>query len=526
MGMPKNLNNIELRKVLSDQLSEEFVCGLESILYGKESKDGRIMSRNVHYKDIERTRIDQELREFRTPFLLRSIERYANKYFNTSRRQINSIETLGITRADREQKSYSINDYFSEDLLQAENKFLFVASVFFSLPTELKELEEILQYKLLISSKVLSSRLEQFRMQQDTENLVPSDQTQNCFNALSFYYLRNIIGSSRLSFSKGMGKKSSTALYYLEMNFSYLIGTYFQDLKFNQNRRYVKPGSFAWYNLLNVLFADASQFEGRLEKLIFIMSNSGGSHLINLAWGYLKEPEFKKEYGEDKNLERVISECEATSLYQKINVKGDNAQFSTRAAMIYWLKHFYLQEAPNEDHHLNNMRYSKKHFIVDDFDIHYGEGQTKEVVVEESFLKDIEELLPKVEDLEEGNEIVYPNTISISLIALNKQIREKKLFYLKSKNDELSPDIKKNDFMIIEKVKDLKEEDLEKQYYGKTFILERPDGELEPRRIFPSIDPSKPRGTFIISNANQDIDILFRDIKIIGFVVSILKSSE
>ena len=44
MGMPKNLNNIELRKVLSDQLSEEFVCGLESILYGKESKDGRIMS--------------------------------------------------------------------------------------------------------------------------------------------------------------------------------------------------------------------------------------------------------------------------------------------------------------------------------------------------------------------------------------------------------------------------------------------------------------------------------------------------
>ena len=134
-------------------------------------------------------------------------------------------------------------------------------------------------------------------------------------------------------------------------------------------------------------------------------------------------------------------------------MKGDNAQFSTRAAMIYWLKHFYLQEAPNEDHHLNNMRYSKKHFIVDDFDIHYGEGQTKEVVVEESFLKDIEELLPKVEDLEEGNEIVYPNTISISLIALNKQIREKKLFYLKSKNDELSPDIKKNDFMIIEKLK-------------------------------------------------------------------------
>ena len=393
---------------------------------------------------------------------------------------------------------------FDNEATNIERNFLYASSALFNLNPSLSPVESIMKTKLLECAKLLDVSFN------DIHKGILSLTLHN--PGIGTYYLRNIIGSSRLSLSLLMNYTSTSNLFNMETS-----------LKDRYKER-------DWFNVLMALFDEVSfasknlsykEHSTLINRFIIILSSlEVFNDLVIKSWKYVVSKEFKEN---NQRLVRVIEDFES---YKKLCTPKE--LIIVRSTQLFALKEFLLNE------------YSQK-YIIEDFSIdRNGFSMRRErnseyenididnrfTSLKESLTNDLQEIYTLKPSAQYDDKSFVEEEEEVALLLskrlLNHTDDEELSSFLVS-DDSMIPDFRKGDTLLLKEttIWDYEEYD----HFGKIHLIQL-NNNIIPRILTPSLGSDNLFTLTSISSAWPDQEIKKDDLKILGIVVTIVKNLE
>ena len=472
--------------------------------FGKEFIDKIESERGIKIDELKKT-----------PFYLLELERLVFKFFfaetkdkegrkspleNPSYNKLTQ-QYFGINKFTKDSSKVQRLDSKATD---NERDFLFASSVLFNLDPTLSSVQPIIETKLFDSAKLLEASI------RESNKGIKSLMINN--PGLSSYYLRNIIGSSRLSLSLLMNFKSTSNLFNMETS---LQDRYKEKEWFSILMALYDEVSLASKNLLVPSFIQlGTEHSILINRFIVILSSLEiFNELIKKAWKHTTSKEFKEE---NNKLIKIIEDFERYPGSPK-------KLLFIRSTQLFCLKEFLLNEYDNQTFSISDITIDRNSFSMqmDNVQNNYLNNDLKVTQLKESSTGNLKAINPLKLEVDYDDEHLYEDaeeeTLFLSNIILSNTNNEELYYYLVN-DDSMIPEFKKGDTLLVKEtnISDSKNYN----HYGKVHLVQF-NNNIIARLLTPSLASDD---LFTLSSTWPDQEIKKEDLKILGIVVMIIKN--